>query len=94
MSIQKPMGNIRIIQNDSTSKKNILTTAVDDIDKKAPTNTPSDDLAPHNWINYKTSKQGFYYSATYVEETAKAIYRLIGAYTAAVRPHKNMNNAI
>lgn len=29
----------------------LITTAVDDIDKKAPTNTPSDDLAPHNWKN-------------------------------------------
>jgi hypothetical protein len=90
----------------TTPQKNILTTAVDDIDKKAPTNTPSDDLAPHVFEKKLSTTQldklqkillggqGFYYSVTYVEETAKAIYRLIGASTTTVRPHKNMNNAI
>lgn len=27
---------------------NFVTTAVDDMDKKEPTNTPSDSFAPHN----------------------------------------------
>ena len=34
----------------------IITTAVDDIERKAPTNTPSEASPPHNWKK-KTSAQ-------------------------------------
>lgn len=36
--------------NDKMYRK--LTTAVEDMDKKAPTNIPSEDLAPHSYTRY------------------------------------------
>lgn len=42
----KPLRKIGFVVSENGQKR---TTAVEDIDKKEPTKTPSDNLAPHNF---------------------------------------------
>lgn len=69
------------------------TTAVDDIDKKEPTNTPSDNFAPHNYkVNRFWSLATIYIRATKPDSIITVnIIIDYQHHTMAVTPHKNIN---
>ena len=70
-----------------------VTTAVDDIDRNEPTNTPSDNLAPLNCINGKNVMRADIQAGVQPHSSNKKKNRDLDI-TMAIMPHKNINMMI